>query len=264
MEAPTASISACEEDRMRQAAEVLLKARRTYEPIDDLPEGLRPNSLEEAYALQDLIAEALGPIGGWKVGALSPEATPKFGPMPLLGGFARSGDVLAADARRMRGIEAEIAFLVGRDLPPRAHPYTREEVADAMASAHPAIELLESAYDDPDKVATLSMVGDLQMNGGFVHGSAVADWREFDFAGESVVVSVDGVVRYEGTASNPAGTDLLRLVTFLANEGSARTGGLRAGQWVTTGSWSGKTCASKGSSAVVRFAHCGEVYIQFE
>jgi 2-keto-4-pentenoate hydratase len=258
------NITPFEDDRMRQAAEVLLKARRTAEPINDLPAGLRPNSLEEAYDLQDLIAEALGTVGGWKVGAPSPEATPLFGPMPLLGGFARSGDLLASGFRHLRGVEAEIAFLVGRDLPPRDQPYTREEIANAIASAHPAIELLESAYEDPDKATRLSMIGDLQMNGGFAYGAAFPGWREFDFANESVEVVVDGVVRLQGTASNSAGTDLLRLVTWLANEGSERTGGLRAGQWITTGSWSGKTLANAGSSVVVRFTHFGEVLVRFE
>jgi 2-keto-4-pentenoate hydratase len=79
-----------------------------------------------------------------------------------------------------------------------------------------------------------------------------------------VEVVVDGVVRLQGTASNSAGTDLLRLVTWLANEGSERTGGLRTGQWITTGSWSGKTLANAGSSVVVRFTHFGEVLVRFE
>ena len=45
----------------------------------------------------------------------------------------------------MRGIEAEVAFRLGRDLPPRAAPYTRAEVMAALATAHPAIEVLEFA-----------------------------------------------------------------------------------------------------------------------
>jgi 2-keto-4-pentenoate hydratase len=44
-----------EEDRMQQAADVLLDARRTLQPIADLPVDLRPTSLEEAYFLQDLV-----------------------------------------------------------------------------------------------------------------------------------------------------------------------------------------------------------------
>jgi 2-keto-4-pentenoate hydratase len=257
-------IPAIENDRMRQAAEILLQARRELKPIHDLPKELRPHSLDEAYALQDIVALAMGPVGGWKIGAPAPDATPLFSPMPLWGGFAASGDLLRNSLRRLRGVEAEIAFVLGRDLPTREEPYSTEEVVDAIASAHPAIELLESAFFDPDQAERLSVIGDLQMNGGFVYGPAVSNWRSIDLTRESVAVAIDGGVRFEGTASNSAGTDLLRLVTWLANEGGARTAGLQAGDWITTGSWSGKDFATQGSVADVRFSNFGAVSARFE
>ncbi|HVJ09170.1 MAG TPA: hypothetical protein VM554_12380 [Acidisarcina sp.] len=250
-------------DRMRQAAELLLKARRTGNPIDELPEALRPHTQEEAYALQDTIAEALGAIGGWKIGVPNPQATPLFGPMPLMGGFARSGDTLAEDYRRLRGLEAEIAFRFGRDLPVRPQPYSREEVLAAIESCHPAIEVLESGFTDPDKVDRLSMIGDLQMNGGFVYGESLPHWRDIDFGAEGVTISVDGAVRVEARGSCGAGSDLVHLLVWLANEGQYRTGGLNAGDWVTTGSWTGKTMAEAHSEAVVHFEHFGSVSIRF-
>ena len=256
-------IPAVENDRMRQAAEILLRARRERMPIADLPRELQPHTLDEAYALQDIVAEACEPIGGWKVGAPSPEATPLFSAMPFWGGFKPSGVHLIDHFRRMRGVEAEIAFCLGHDLPVRREPYSRDEVRAAIASAHPAIELLESAFFEPDKADRLSVIGDLQSNGGFVYGPALPVWENTDLAQESVTVSVDGAVRFEGTASNSAGTDLLRLVTYLANEGSYRTAGLRKGDWITTGSWSGKTIASLGSQVLVRFSTFGSVALSF-
>jgi 2-keto-4-pentenoate hydratase len=250
-------------DRMRHTSELLLAARRDLQPIENLPEALRPHTLYEAYALQDIIAEAFGPIGGWKVGAPSPDATPVFGPMPLLGGFAHSGQTLSEAHRRYRGVEAEIGFRLGKDLPAREQPYSREEIMDAVAGAHPAIELLETAFLDPDKVDRLSMIGDLQINGGYAYGPVFPSWQNADFAKESVVVTIDGVVRFEGTASNAAGTDLLRLVTWLANEGQHRTGGLKAGDWITTGSWCGKFNANSGSETRVTFSTFGTVQIYF-
>jgi 2-keto-4-pentenoate hydratase len=257
------TISTVEIDRLRQAAELLLKARRELKPIETLPESLRPGTLDEAYALQDIVAAALGPVGGWKVGAPSPEATPGYSPMPLLGGYAVSGQMLKETFHRLRGVEAEIAFCLGKDLPVREQPYSREEVRDAIASAHPAIELLESAFVDVDKVDRLSLNGDLQINGGFVYGPAFPEWRNADFTKESVTVLIEGIVRFEGTASNTAGTDLLRLVTWLANEARHRTQGLKAGDWITTGSWCGKLFANRGAEVRVRFSSFGEVQIYF-
>lgn len=255
--------SAQERDRLRQTAEILLQARREVSPIAALPEELAPRDLDESYAVQSLMAEALGLVPGWKIGAPSPDAMPLFSPMPAWGGFSPSGAHVSEHFRRVRGVEGEIAFLIGKDLPPRATPYTREEITAAIASAHPAIELLESAFEDPDKAPRLSTIGDLQSNGGFLYGPALEGWQSVDLTKESITVVIDSVVRFEGTASNSAGTDLLRLVTYLANEGSHRTGGLRKGDWVTTGSWSGKELATQGSRVEVTFSTFGTVLLSF-
>jgi 2-keto-4-pentenoate hydratase len=255
-----------EELRLIEATNALLNARRTCHPIADLPANLQPQSLDEAYAIQDRMIAALGDIGGWKIGAPSPDATPMYAPMPLAW-IAASGSTLAGERWRYRGLEAEIAFLVGRDLPPRLAsqeqaPYTREEVLAAMASCHPAIEVLESAFVDPSQATPLAKNADLQIHGGFVYGPAAANWQSIDFTKEKVMLAVDGIVRVERTGSNTAG-DLLRLLPWLANEGAARTGGLRKGQWITTGSWTGNTLASSRCPVEAAFSTAGRVDLRF-
>jgi 2-keto-4-pentenoate hydratase len=256
------TLSGVDRDRLQQAAELLLEARRTVRPIDDLPPAIAPRTLEEAYYVQDLMLKAIGKAGGWKVGAMSPDGTPFYAPMPV-DGFATSGERIAREYRRLRGVEAEIAFLIGEDLPPRAAPYSRAELVEAIASCHPAIELLESGLLNPDGVDRLTAIADLQSNGGFISGSAVEGWQNFDFAKESAQMNVDGFVRV-ANGKNAAGGDLLRLVLWLANEAQDRTGGLLAGQWVTTGSWTGKIMADSGSVALARFPHFGEVTVRFD
>jgi 2-keto-4-pentenoate hydratase len=258
-----ADIDPAEDDRLRQAAEVLLQARRTRVAIASLPEALRPATLTEAYRLQDIMAAALGEIGGWKVGAPSPDAEPRCSPMPLWGGYALTNSTIGSSFSRLRGVEAEIAFLLGKDLAVRSTAYSREEVVEAIASAHPAIEILEAAFEDPDPVDRLSVIADLQSNGGFAYGPALPGWRNIDLTRESVSMIVDGAVRVEAAASNPGGIDLLRLVTWLANDGQARTGGLKAGDWITTGSWTGKELASPRSEVIARFSTFGEVRLYF-
>jgi 2-keto-4-pentenoate hydratase len=249
------------ESQLIEAADLLLDARRTGVTIDDLPAELQPADLTEAYFVQDTMAAAFGPIGGYKIGAPTPEATPLFAPMPAAW-IAPSGSTLSGPRWAYRGLEAEIAFLVGTDLPPRATPYTREEALAAMASCHPVVEILESAFPDPMKASKLAMFADLQMHGGLVFGPAFDGWKTADFNTESVVLAVDGIVRVERTGSNTSG-DLLKLVPWLANEGAARTGGLKAGQWITTGSWTGNTLASAGSTISVGFSTAGHVDLCF-
>ncbi|HEX5284507.1 MAG TPA: 2-keto-4-pentenoate hydratase [Bryocella sp.] len=256
-----------EELRIIDATNALLNARRAGHPLTDLPANLQPQSLDEAYAIQDRMIAALGDVGGWKIGAGSAEATPAYAPMPFAW-IAASGSTLAGPRWRYRGLEAEIAFLVGTDLPPRlsetgAQPYTREETLAAMASCHPAIEILEPAFADPSHTTRLSGIADLQMHGGFVYGPAVDNWQSIDFTKEKVMLAIDGIVRVERTGSNTAG-DLLRLLPWLANEGAARTGGLRKGQWITTGSWTGNTPASSRCVVEVEFSTAGRVDLRFE
>ncbi len=253
-------VPASRRSELLNAANMLGDARRTKKAILELPQALRPTSEAEAYLIQDELALAWGAIGGWKVGAPSLEATPMFAPMPQVW-TASSGAVIRG--LQYRGLEAEVAFYLGKDLPARATAYTREEVGAAIASCHPAIEVLESGFEDPAKVDRLSMIGDLQMHGAFVYGPACPEWKSIDFAQEGVMLAVDGVVRIEKTGGNTSG-DLLRLLPWLASEGASRTGGLKAGQWITTGSWTGNTLAEKHSTVDVQFSTLGRVEVRFE
>jgi 2-keto-4-pentenoate hydratase len=137
-----------------------------------------------------------------------------------------------------------------------------EEVVAAIESCHPAIEVMESGLVDPLQAAKLSMVADLQMHGGFVYGAAYPNWQDVDFSKEKVMLVVDGVVKVERTGSNTSG-NLMRLLPWLANEGSGRTGGLKAGDWVTTGSWTGLSLAEAASVVSVEFATVGRVGCRF-
>jgi 2-keto-4-pentenoate hydratase len=249
------------EKELLAAANLLLDARRTGTSLAGLPEQLCPTSIDESYVVQDAMAVAYGDIGGWKIGAPAADATPIFAPMPA-DWITTSGSLLSGERWRYRGLEAEIAFLVGEDLPPRAKPYSREEVLAAMASCHPAVEELETVFTDPTAVPRNAILADMQMHGGFIYGPAFADWKQVDFTREHVMLAVDGSVRVEHTGSNTSG-DLLRLLPWLANEGAARTGGLRRGQWVTTGSWTGNTLAFAGSTVDVEFSTAGRVSMRF-
>jgi len=254
-------MTAAREKDLISAADLLLDARRTGKPIGDLPKELQPTSLEEAYFVQDRMSWVYEDIGGWKIGAPTPDATPSFAPMPKAW-MSCSGCEIRGLTHRYRGLEAEIAFLMGADLPPRGTPYTREEVVAAIASMHPAIEVLETAFVDPSQVGKFTSLADMAAHGGFVYGDAAPNWQSIDFTKESVTMTVDGAVRVERTGSNTAG-DLMRLLPWLANEGASRTEGLKKGDWITTGSWTGNTLAVAGSTAEARFSTAGIAFLRF-
>jgi 2-keto-4-pentenoate hydratase len=259
-----AHLALIETNPILNTAELLVQARKARKPIADLDATQQPASMEEAYAVQDAMAKLISYLGGWKVGAPRPDATPIFAPMPMGLGFIHSGETMPGKMSRIRGVEAEIAFLLRKDLPIRDTFYSREEIVEAIGSAHPVIEVLESAYTDPDAVSRLAMIADLQMHGGFVRGPAIRDWQSIDIAREDLWVVVDGTVRWEGVSTNTNGPDLVRLVQYLANEGRYRTGGLQVGQWITTGSWMGKLLVGPGATVEARFANFGTVAFSFD
>ena len=240
-----------------QAASLLQGARQgTRPPLAALPAALRPADTAGAYAIQRAAAAGVA-LGGWKVGAAGPDKPCFCAPLPAAGIHASPARLARG---RLRGIEAEVAFRLGHDLPARAAPYSRAEVIAALAAAHPAIEVLESAYLDPDAVDPLSNLADSIMHGGFVHGAGVAAWQSLDFAAMTVTQTIDGAALTR--TGNPAG-DMIRLIEWLANEGSRWAGGLRAGQFVTCGSWTGKTLAPAGARALVSFPGLGEAALAF-
>lgn len=249
------------EAQLLEATNMLLNARRTVQPMAALPAALAPVSVEESFWVQDQLIGDYGEVGGYKIGAPTADATPMFCPMPRAW-MAESGTTF--HGRRFRGLEAEIAFLLGADLPARAARYSDEEVYAAVASCHPVIEILESGLMDPMlPELRLQQIADLQMHGGFAYGAAVEGWRGIDWTKETVAMAVDGSIRVERTGSNTSG-DLRRLLPYLANEGAARTGGLRAGQWVTTGSWTGVATATEHSAADARFGTAGRCGVRFD
>ena len=113
-----------------EAARLLAEARRSGSRLERLPEGNRPANFAEAYAIELACLSAIGDtLAGWKVSVSRTEGV-------MMGLLVRSR-VFGSGARipsvlfSMRAIEAEIAFQFEQALPPRAAPYSRDEVAAA-------------------------------------------------------------------------------------------------------------------------------------
>jgi len=248
-------------DRHHDSARLLLSARRDpTQKLHSLPEVMRPQTEEQAYLVQRAIMAELGEIGAWKVGSPSPTGPFTCAPLPAAGVQA-SPDHASTEQCTDQGVEAEIAVKIAHDLPPRDQPYAPEDILAAIASAHPAIEILQSRYVDVDRVDPLSNLADSLSHFGLVVGPAIADWRPIDLAAEQVALIVNGTEMKRRTG-NPAG-DMMRLLVWLANQGARWAGGLRAGQYVTTGSWTAKDFVPPGAEVRVVFDHAGEAAMRF-
>jgi 2-keto-4-pentenoate hydratase len=225
------------QSKTEAAARLLLSARHGATPLPDLPPEYVPNDLAQAYAIQDAVAAELGPIGGWKVGAQGPMAIPTCAPLPA-SRLHTSPHILTQRTAQRHGVEAEIALMLKQDLPPRPQPYSLLEVIAAIGSVHPAIEIVESRYEDSSQVNALSKLADAQSNGALVYGIGRNALLNIDQTVQPVELYFNKKMVASAVGGNPAG-DVLRLLVWLANHLTTRCGGLRTGQIVTTGSCTG-------------------------
>ena len=237
-------------------ARLLLDARHG----DPVPSDVVPVDAAQAYRVQWLVMAHLGEIGGWKVGAASPDSPISCAPMPAHG-LSHTPQVLNARLFTQREVESEICFRLHADLPADRAPHSSDAVLDAIATCHPGIEVLQSRYAAPDSVGSLALLADFIQTGTYVVGEPIEGWQDIDFSRMSVRQSVTGHPDLTVTA-NPAG-GMLRLIVWLANEGAVWAGGLRAGQIVTCGSWTGKTRCPAGGKAVASFDGAAPVVVEF-
>ncbi|SFP63769.1 2-keto-4-pentenoate hydratase [Variovorax sp. OK605] len=229
---------------LTEAAQALRRARREGRRV--LSSLLQPRDLDTAYAIQDATLAALGPAGGWKVGAGAPGMEPRCAPLPAEG-LVPGGALLHGTGWHLRGIEAEVAFRLGADLPPRTAPYTRDEVAGAIASVLPVIEVAETRLADWLDASPAALLADLLCHGGLVLGESMPFEKAWlDLAQTEVVLHFDEQVVAHTVGEHPH-PDVGALLVWLANRGAARGEGLRAGQVVTTGSCTGMLFASQGT-----------------
>jgi len=223
------------------------------------PDALRPTSTDEVVAAQLATLRRIGPIGGWKVGA-DAAGNPVASPLPASGIVNAPATVEC----RARGVECEISFRFARPLPPRPEPYTAEEVRAAIGTCQAAIEIVSSRFTDHMVMDPLSVTADLGAHDGLVVGAPVESWSPAMFKTLGVIMVVDGAEHKRAVASNPGGTDLMRLLVGLANAPVVKAaGGIQAGQVATTGSWSGIDFLGAGGQATARFANFPEVEVRF-
>jgi 2-keto-4-pentenoate hydratase len=245
--------------QIERAASILVRARRDMKPLDGLPEALKPASIDEAHAIQDEVSHQLGQlIAGFKAMAL-PDQEPNRG--VIYGGTIHASPAQIPAARVPQcGVEAEVAFIFRRDLPARDKPYTRNEVA-AVLDACAAIEIVHSRFDQKAPVSNLEKLADSISNGGLVHGSPTATWRDLRLDQLKVSMTVNGKAKHGKNGGHPTG-DPLGIVVVLANLWRAK-GGVRAGQIVTCGSYTGVDYLKPGDTCVVTFEGLGSAQVKF-
>lgn len=242
-----------------RAAALLIDARRTGCLLDGLPVEAMPATIADAHAIQDAVTAGLGkPVGAFKAMA-PPNGEPTRGVIYAEMIHASPARVPAAAVPQC-AVEGEVAFVFLRDLPPRVAAYSRDEVADAV-QACAAIELVSSRYRDSDAASNLMKLADCISNGAFVHAVPRSDWRGLELGRLKVTLTVNGTPVLQQEGGHATG-DPLGIATALVNM-MREQGGVRAGQHVTCGTYTGLRYLKPGDVCGVRFEGLGQAEVTF-
>lgn len=240
------------------AVQRLLEARRTGQQMP-VPFALRDRAA--VYAIQDGVAKATGPVSGWKVGARTPTADPNCAPL-LANTLVTSPATFDGKSMHMIGVEVEISFHIVRDIPARDEPVGRDEALAAVGDAFVGMEVVDTRLADFKSADPEWLLADNQMNHALVIGSSIKDWKGLDWANLQVKLSIDGKVEVDQKGGLGA-IDPVRPLAWMIDHAVRERGGIRKGQVITTGSWTGLRYYPPGTKARGEFVGLGAVQASF-
>lgn len=262
---------------VNQAAQLVWTTIREGTQISALPASCAPSNRADGYAVQAEVARLSGqPSVGWKIAATSVAGQKHINVDGPLAGRLLADRVFAAGSvganaidlrpNLLRVIEAEFTLRMNRALPPRAAEagaYTVDKVMSAVGSLHLSIEIPDTRFTDFVRVGAPSLIADLACASWWIVGEAVtADWRGIDLSTHRVtVLKNDGAVA-EGIGSNVLGDPRVAL-TWLANELCTYGDGLKAGDYVTTGTCVVPVPCAPGDAFTADFGVLGTISVAF-
>lgn len=238
-------------DAIKAAAELLVDLRLRRKPalqqLDELPADCRPQSLDEAYAIQDAARAMLADGGagepcGWKIGCTTPVMQAYLNIAHPCAGTLYSETValrettLVARSFFQLGLECELAVRLGETVPARDRAHDRYSVAPYVQSIMASVEIVDHRFGDLSVVSAPSLIADDFFSSGCVIGA------EVPLAGVSDPALLTGGFHINGEPAAQTGGGAailghpLTALAWLAEHLLARGAQLKRGEIVTLGS----------------------------
>ncbi len=231
--------------------------------------GRPPLDIERAYAIQDALDRILRtehgfePIG-YKVAAANPIARSRLNlTEPFHGRMYRqmastSPAAVPFTAGFYQAYEPEIAIRIGHGLDPASAPFTAAHIEAATDAVLPAIELVGTWYTPWTDAGAANLIADNAAFGHWIMGEPVTNWSALDLLDAPVSLRIDGTVVVTGTGRGVDG-GAFGAAAWLANALARRGRGLRAGEYITTGSVTAPHPVAGGQHVVADFGALGSI-----
>jgi 2-keto-4-pentenoate hydratase len=222
------------------------RARLMDESLPELTDDERPQSEDQGYAVRAGLADwfarqGRGRVVGYKIGATTSVMQqylgvdgPSYGHMMSAKCFA-TGAWVSTKHSCKTGVEAELAIVLGKDIPPRATPWVRDELVGFIKAVAPAIEIVENRYGDIRSAGLGTLIADDFFHKACVLGQPVENWKTIDLPAIDASLSGNGEKVESGKGAEVLG-DPLNALVWLVNIFARQRRTLRANDVVLTGS----------------------------
>jgi 2-keto-4-pentenoate hydratase len=248
------------------AAQAIREARARRQTIARISDSHGIAGVDAAYQVAEIntrarLAEAGRRVAGLKVGLTSKAVQQQLGvDQPDFGVLFDDMEYLHGDAVPMSRliqpkVEAEVAFVVGRDL--RADAPTWSEFLLALDHALPALEIVDSVIQDW-KITLVDTVADNASSALYVLGHQPVAVASLALGEVGMQLTLNGQVASVGTGAACLGHPL-RAAYWLARTMAARGQPLRAGQVILSGALGPMVPLKAGDQVHARIGPLGEV-----
>jgi len=252
-------------DRIAAAALALRESRASRRTVPQVSTTFGISGVGEAYAVAELNTEARiragGRVVGKKIGLTSAAVQkqlgvdqPDFGVLFEDMEYLNDSDVPSARLLQPR-IEAEVAFVVGRDLPGTSPSYG--EFVACLAFCIAALEIVDSAIADW-KITLVDTVADNASCGLFVLGDQPVSVGGLQLAGLPMELVQNGTTVSTGTGAACMGHPL-RATYWLARAMAERGQPLKAGEIILSGALGPMVPVSAGDAIRANLGALGSV-----
>jgi 2-keto-4-pentenoate hydratase len=256
--------------KIEKFAAQLLEAEATRVGIDPLTVVDPEITVDEAYYIQlENIKKKLNEgqkVVGKKIGLTSVAVQkllgvdePDYGHL-LDSMVVENGGTIDTKDMLQPKIEGEIAFVLKKDL--KGPNVTAVDVIQATDYILPALEIVDSRVQDW-KIKLQDTVADNASSGLYVLGGKPTKLEDIDLELVGMVLSQNGEMVNTGVGAAALGNPAT-CVAWLANRLADYDISLKAGEVILSGALSGMVVAKSGDSFTARFAHLGQVSVNFK
>jgi 2-keto-4-pentenoate hydratase len=256
--------------KIENFAAQLAQAEATQVGIDPLTVTDAEITVDEAYYIQlENIKKKLSEgqkIVGKKIGLTSVAVQkmlgvdePDYGHL-LDSMVVENGGTIDCETMLQPKIEGEIAFVLKKDL--KGPNVTAVDVIQATDYVLPALEIVDSRVQDW-KIKLQDTVADNASSGLYVLGGKPTKLEDIDLELVGMVLSQNGEMVNTGVGAAALGNPAT-CVAWLANRLADYDISLKAGEVILSGALSGMVVAKSGDSFTARFAHLGQVSVNFK